>query len=274
MTASGDTGAPAAMAVGAHPDDIEFMMAGTLLLLAQAGWELHCMHLADGGCGSVTHGRNELVGIRRAEAAEAARRMGATYHPSLVHDLEILYRVPILARLGAVVRQVAPDILLLPSPEDYMEDHMNATRLGVTAAFARGMPNFPTEPPVAPIDREVVLYHALPYGLRDGLRRVVRAGQYADIGPVLDRKRHVLAAHASQKEWLDISQGLDSYLDQMVQLTAEMGAMSGRYRYAEGWRRHSHLGFAAADRDPLGAALGAAMCVDEQYEQGLTGGIR
>ncbi|MDG2125455.1 MAG: PIG-L family deacetylase, partial [Verrucomicrobiales bacterium] len=40
------------MAIGAHPDDIEFMMAGTLLLLQKQGWEVHYMNLSSGNCGS------------------------------------------------------------------------------------------------------------------------------------------------------------------------------------------------------------------------------
>jgi hypothetical protein len=34
--------------------------------------------------------------------------------------------------------------------------------------------------------------------------------------------------------------------------------MSGRFEYAEGWRRHLHLGLSAHDDDPLAAALDAA----------------
>jgi hypothetical protein len=33
--------------------------------------------------------------------------------------------------------------------------------------------------------------------------------------------------------------------------------MSGRFAYAEGWRRHLHLGLSAHDDDPLAAALNA-----------------
>ena len=42
----------AAMAIAAHPDDIEFLMAGTLRLLAEAGWETHYLTVANGSCGS------------------------------------------------------------------------------------------------------------------------------------------------------------------------------------------------------------------------------
>lgn len=42
-----------AFAVAAHPDDAEFTMAGTLLLLKDAGYEIHLMHIANGSCGSL-----------------------------------------------------------------------------------------------------------------------------------------------------------------------------------------------------------------------------
>ena len=32
---------PSVMAIAAHPDDIEFLMSGTMMLLAEAGYELH-----------------------------------------------------------------------------------------------------------------------------------------------------------------------------------------------------------------------------------------
>ena len=125
----------------------------------------------------------------------------------------------------------------------------------VTAAFARGMPNFATDPPAGPVGGEVAVYHALPWGLRDQLRRPVRAEFYVDIVPVLAAKRDALACHKSQKEWLDASQGLDSYLTAMTDAAAAVGAMSGSFAQAEGWTRHSHLGFGCEDFDPLRKAL-------------------
>jgi LmbE family N-acetylglucosaminyl deacetylase len=65
-----------------------------------------------------------------------------------------------------------------------------------------------------------------------------------------------LAAHASQKAWLDATQGMDSYLDAADEMARQVGRMSGRFEYAEGWRRHLHLGLSAGDDDPLAAALG------------------
>jgi N-acetylglucosamine malate deacetylase 1 len=252
-----------AFAVAAHPDDIEFLMSGTLMLLGRAGYELHYMTIANGSCGTARHSRGEIVRIRRAEARAAATSIGAFYHESLVDDLAIFYEPALLARVAAVMREVTPEILLVQSPDDYMEDHQNAARLAVTAAFARGMPNFPTEPSRPAVDQPVTVYHAQPHGNRDPLRQLVRPELYVDITDLMSEKRAMLAHHESQKLWLDESQGMDSYLDAMADLCSEVGRMSGRFAYAEGWRRRSHLGFCAVDDNPLAAALNPMVWMPE-----------
>ena len=260
---------PVAFAIGAHPDDIEFMMAGTLLLLKEKGWEIHYLNLANGCCGTAKNNRAKTIAQRRREAQNACKIAGAHFHDSVANDLELYHTTATIARVVSVIRAVRPRILLLQSPQDYMEDHSNACRIAVTAAFARGMPVFPCRPKRPAIDAEVVLYHALPYGLRDQLRQRIRAGQYVNVASVLPLKRKMLAAHASQKEWLDASQGLNAYLETMAALTREAGRLSGKFEYAEGWRRHSHLGFSAADSDPLSQALGELCFIDEEYEKNL-----
>jgi LmbE family N-acetylglucosaminyl deacetylase len=258
-----------ALAIAAHPDDIEFLMAGTLVLLKQAGWETHYLNVANGSCGSAEHSAAVIRRIRRREAQAAAAILGAEFHPSLVDDLEIYYERSLLRRLAAIIREVRPTILLVPSPQDYMEDHTNTCRLAVSAAFARGMPNFATRPPCPPVDGEVTVYHAMPHGLRDPLRRRVLPGAWVDTTSVQDCKRNALAAHRSQQRWLDASQQLNEYLATMERFAREMGRSSRRFRYAEGWRRHLHFGFCAADADPLRDALGAYYRVNPRYEAGL-----
>jgi len=243
------------MAAAAHPDDIEFMMGGTMLLLGRAGYQLHYMNIGNGSCGSATMDAEETVRVRTEEARNAAAMMGATFHDPLVPDIEILYEQPLVRKLCAVVREVAPEILLLPSPQDYMEDHSTSSRLMVTAAFCRTMANYATDPPTERILSDMCLYHALPWGLRDQLRSLIVPGFYVDISTVIERKTEVLACHLSQRQWLDSSQGLDNYLTTMREMSAEVGRMSGKFEFAEGWRIHSHLGFCPEDFDPLAAAL-------------------
>jgi LmbE family N-acetylglucosaminyl deacetylase len=256
-------------AIAAHPDDIEFMMAGTFILLGRAGYELHTMTLANGSCGTQVHDVDTVIRIRRQEAIDAARLVGAIYHESLVNDLEIFYERDTLRRLAAVVREVAPEIILTQSTQEYMEDHMNTTRLVLTAAFARGMPNFAVVPPTPITDQPVTVYHALPYSLHDPLGQPIRSGTFVDIGDVLPLKRAMLAMHRSQKEWLDASQGLDSYLTTMEEMAREVGRQSGAFAYAEGWTRHMHVGYCAADADPLIRALARHTLDSQAFEKSL-----
>ena len=245
------------------------MFAGTLLRLREAGAEIHMWNLANGSCGTATHSREDIIRLRAGEAQASARLAGAILHQPLADDIALYYEPVLLARVAAVMRQVKPTMLLTQSPQDYMEDHQNTCRLSVSAAFVRGMRNFATAPPAEPVSGTMTVYHALPHGLRDGLRKLVRPGQYVDIGPVLARKRQMLAQHRTQKEWLDVSQGMDAYLLEMENMAREVGRMSGRFESAEGWRRHSHLGFCAANCDPLAELLGPACWADPEYERAL-----
>jgi LmbE family N-acetylglucosaminyl deacetylase len=264
-----NAGKKRAFAVAAHPDDIEFVMAGTLLLLRHAGWEIHYLNLSSGNLGSMSMDAVRTARVRRREAQEAAAALGAKWHPPFCHDLEIFYDSGTLRKLCGIVRKVDPAIVLTHSPQDYMEDHMNASRLAVTAAFARGMPNYRTRPSRKAVQTPVTVYHANPHGLHDGLRQTVMPGAFVDTTSTHAQKRAALACHASQKEWLDATQGMDSYLVAMDDFSRKVGALSGRFEHAEGWRRHSHLGFRADDTDPLREALGDRFLLNDRYEAAI-----
>ncbi|QDU94198.1 PIG-L deacetylase family protein [Lignipirellula cremea] len=244
------------LAIAAHPDDIEFFMAGTLMRLREAGYQVHYMNLANGHTGSTEYSAEETARVRREEARAAAAHLEAVFYPPICSDLAIFYERDLLAKVAAVVRQAAPQIVLTHSPDDYMEDHMNACRLAVTAAFSRNMPNFVTDPRLPAILAPTTVYHAQPYSHRDPLRRRVFPDLYVDVSDLIEQKVAMLAEHKSQKRWLDESQGHDSYLQAMRDLDAELGRQSTLFQYAEGWRRHLHLGFCGPDDDPLFTALG------------------
>ena len=78
-------------AIAAHPDDIEFMMSGTLFLLKNAGCEINYLNIATGSCGTVSLSVDRIVTIRRKEAIAASAYLGAEYHESFVNDIEIFY---------------------------------------------------------------------------------------------------------------------------------------------------------------------------------------
>ena len=61
-------GEKTAIAIVAHPDDIEFMAAGTLLHLKERGFEIHYMTVASGNCGSMTMPSASIKQVRRIES--------------------------------------------------------------------------------------------------------------------------------------------------------------------------------------------------------------
>ncbi|MFH1708947.1 MAG: PIG-L family deacetylase [Planctomycetota bacterium] len=258
------------MAVGTQPDDIEFRMAGTLVLLGQAGWHLHYFNLANGSCCRPKLPHDRTVALRDQESRKAAKFIMAVYHAPLVDDAQIFFEPKLLARVAAVVREVNPAILLLPSPYDYREEHANTSRLAVTAALYRGFSRFATTPAVDPVLDDMAVYHAMPNGLRDAMRRRVVPGLFINITPVIDNKREMLAMHHSQQEWYDAKRGKEAYVTAMEDMALEVGRVSKKYKYAEGWHRRLYRGLAEeGNHDPLSKALAPLSMVNARYERRL-----
>lgn len=248
---------PSVLAIFAHPDDIEFVAAGTLLLLRDRGWTTHYMNVANGCCGSTITDREQTAAIRTEESKSSANLLGASYYPPICDDLDVFFNRENLAKIAAVIRLAKPDILLTHSPVDYMEDHMETCRLAITAAFAKGVPNFATTPSCPSIDQNVAIYHAQPHGNRTPFGEPVIPNLAIPIDSVMERKHAMLACHQSQQQWLQTTQGMNSYCQTMQNLCREVAQISKcNAEYAEGWRQHSHLGFATEASDPLRIALG------------------
>ncbi len=212
---------PSVLAIAAHPDDIEFVMAGTMLRLGQLGWQLHYFNIANGCYGSMKLDRQACTAARLQEARKAAELMGATFYPPICDDLAIVYTPELLAQVAAVVRTAQPDIVLTHSLVDYMEDHQNAARLAVTAAFCRAMPNYQSHPAVPTYAADVTVYHAQPHGNRTPMGEPVVPTHFVDVTDLLARKSELLLAHASQGAWLDETQQINSYVDTMATLNVK-----------------------------------------------------
>lgn len=248
---------PSVLALFAHPDDIEFVAAGTLLRLKDLGWDIHYCNVANGCCGSTVTDRMETAAIRRTESERSACLLNATYYPPFCDDLDVFYNRENLAKVAAIVRKSKPDIVLTHAASDYMEDHMETCRLAVSAAFAKGIPSFKSDPSQPSFDGDVALYHAQPHGNRSPLGEVVIPKLAISIDSVLDRKVALLECHKSQQQWLQTTQGMNSYLKTMLELGQEVSKLASLdCNVAEGWHKHLHLGFGAVDFDPLAQLLG------------------
>ena len=243
------------LSVLAHPDDAEFLCAGTLIRLAQErDWLVHIATLSPGDCGSAELPPDEISRIRRAEGARAAALIGATYHCLEERDLLVFYGERPLERVTRLLREVRPRVVLTHSPADYMLDHEQTATIVRAAAFGAPIPNFLRDRlPARPLDHIPHLYYCDPIEGKDALGREVSPSFCVDISGVIDRKAEMLARHASQREWLLKHHGVDQYVKAM----RDWGAQRGRARgvaYAEGFRQH--LGHSYPQDNLLGELLG------------------
>ena len=69
------------LAIHAHPDDIEFQCAGTLLRLAERGVSVHVATMTPGDCGSAQLSAEAISEVRRAEAIRLYTQAGLFYGP-------------------------------------------------------------------------------------------------------------------------------------------------------------------------------------------------
>ncbi|MBN1943285.1 MAG: PIG-L family deacetylase [Phycisphaerae bacterium] len=223
------------LAALAHPDDAEFMCAGTLALLKRNGWDVHIATMTPGDCGSANLPREEISRVRKAEAAQAAALLEGQYHCLECDDVFILYDKPTLLNVIALIRRVRPTLVFAPSPCDYFADHEHTSRLVQTACFACGVPNISTDE--EPFDSIPWLYYVDPLEGKDQLGRAVEPTTLVNISDVMDLKEQMLCCHASQRDWLMAHHGMDEYVEAMKRLAAQRGETIG-CQYAEGFRQH------------------------------------
>jgi LmbE family N-acetylglucosaminyl deacetylase len=145
-----------ALAIGAHPDDIDFGCGGTLSKWAAAGCAVTELVLTDGSKGSwdPTADRAALVALRREEQRAAAAALGAGAVVFLDHvDGELVSGLAERAEVCRVIREVRPDVVLGHDPWKRYRlhpDHRHAGFLAVEGIVAARDPHFFPEQGLAP----------------------------------------------------------------------------------------------------------------------------
>src|SRR5262245_51968581 len=79
------------LAIHAHPDDVEFLCAGTLAKLKSRGWHITIATMTPGDKGSAELGEVEISRVRRAEAVAAAKLLDADCVCLEFRDLSIIH---------------------------------------------------------------------------------------------------------------------------------------------------------------------------------------
>lgn len=215
------------LAIGAHPDDVEILCAGTLAHYAAAGHDVTIAVATRGDVGSPTLSREVIAAIRHDEAAAAASMIGAELIWLGFDDEWLFDDRPTRARFVDAIRQARPDVMFVHNTADYHPDHRNAGSIATDARIPAAIRLVETNHPA--LER---IPHVF---VMDTLGRIdFQPEVYVDITDTFDTKRTMLQRHASQDEWLHALYGM-SYLDFITeQATARGGEVD--VRYAEAFR--------------------------------------
>jgi LmbE family N-acetylglucosaminyl deacetylase len=243
------------LSILAHPDDAEFLCAGTMIRLAREhGWQPHIASMTAGDCGTTAMSPEEISRTRRNEGARAAASIDAIYHCLEEKDLLIFYGEKSLEKVVRLLRQVRPQIVLTHSPADYMLDHEMTSSLARAAAFAASVPNFLPDTDLGPpLEQIPHLYYCDAIEGKDLVGRPVEPHFVIDIGNAIEPKTDMLTCHASQREWLHKQHGMDQYVQTMRQWCVRQGRAHG-VAFAEGFRQH--LGHSYPQDNLIGRLLG------------------
>lgn len=214
------------LAITAHPDDIDFGAAGTIALWTDAGIAVTYCIVTDGDAGGFDESvpRTEMSQLRRAEQAEAAKRVGVRDLRFLGYpDGRVEPSLTLRKDLARVIRQVRPGRLVCPSPErDY-------ARLGASHPDHRAVGSAALDA-VYPDARNPFAFPDLltAEGLQPWkVREVWLAGgpnpnHYVDITAAFSRKIAALRAHDSQTAHMD---GLEDLLRGRLTRAAAQGGL-------------------------------------------------
>jgi bacillithiol biosynthesis deacetylase BshB1 len=176
------------LAVGAHPDDVELVMGGTIARETARGRRVALLDLTRGESGS--RGTPE---IRAEEAQAAASILGATRRESL--ELPDAGLQPVLEQrdaVVAVVRRLKPRVVLAQHWEQRHPDHAAASRIVYEAAFFAGLRNY--RPDLGAAWRPGKLAYAVTMTeVTD-----IRPSFVVDVSTVWETKLRAIAAYQSQ----------------------------------------------------------------------------
>lgn len=244
------------LAVGAHPDDVEFLCAGTLALLRQRGWRIVIATMTPGDLGSATRSRDEISKTRREEARCSAAILEAEYRCLESADFKIFFGDALCRHVTGLIRAARPDLVLTHSSVDYLPDHEETSRIVRQACFSAPVRNYEVKGfggAETPTERISHLYYFDAVEGIDFLGRPVRMSLVVDISTVIETKERMLAQHASQREWLRVQHGRDRYLEDMRAWSRKRGEQVG-CAFGEGLRQH--VGHAYPKDNLLQNALG------------------
>lgn len=192
------------LAIGPHPDDIEFGCGGTLLRCAKNGHQIYLLVLTKG-----EYGGNPK--IRQKEQEKSAKIIKAKILWGGYKDTEITFGKKLIDLIENIIKKVKPEIIFTPYFNDTHQDHRNVSQATNTAT--RYIHN--------------VLFYEVPTTIDFAPTSV-----FVDIGEVLEEKLGLLKTHKSQVYATKVAR---LSILESAQSTAVFRGYQNRVKYAEGF---------------------------------------
>jgi LmbE family N-acetylglucosaminyl deacetylase len=212
------------LAVGAHPDDLEILCAGTLAKYAARGDQVIMAVATNGEVGSATLPKEEIAAIRWREAQASANLIGAEFIWMGYPDEFLFSTLETRLDFLNLVRKARPDVSLAHAPVDYHPDHRTSGQILWDIRVMTTVPNIVTEAP--PCDRIPEIYY---FDTLAGIDFVPQ--YYVDISETFEMKKAMLACHRSQSAWLENQYDMN-YM-QFIEYTCRYRGVQCGVKYAE-----------------------------------------
>ena len=235
LTDQGELEAPErAMVIVAHPDDIDFGMAGTVAALTSAGCHVaYCLATSgEAGDDDMSHTPDELAAMRQAEQTAAAAKVGVSDLHWLGHpDGMVVADLGLRRDIARAIRISRPDVVMCQTTVPNWDhiyishpDHLATATAALAAVYpdARNPRAFP----------ELLDEGHKPHTVTEIWLTGTEPNRYVDITDTFERKMAALKEHHSQVAQFD---ELDERVREWCTSTAELGGMS-EGRLAEAYR--------------------------------------
>ncbi|MBP1155294.1 MULTISPECIES: bacillithiol biosynthesis deacetylase BshB1 [unclassified Paenibacillus] len=171
---------------GAHPDDAEIGMGGTIAKHTEAGYRVGICDLTLAEMSS-----NGNVESRRQEAADAAERLGLAMRSNLELPDRGLYLVPeYIERIVIEIRKWKPRVVFAPYWEDRHPDHIACSKLVQEALFNAKLRKYVPHAPAHHVQESYFYF----------INDVIHPDVMVDVTAVYDKKLSSLRAYRSQFE--------------------------------------------------------------------------
>jgi len=217
------------MAFEAHPDDVEFLCAGTLAKYASFGHEVAIVCVTNGEVGSPTMDKAQIAAVREKEARNAAQLINATFFWLEYPDEFLFNNAQVRVQVIDTIRQFQPDVIItLDKDNDYHPDHTTTGQLVWDTHVMVTVPNIKTSAP--PCEKIPEIYFMdTPAGIN------FTPECYVDISDHWETKVSMLTCHKSQEDWCMNQYGIS--LVNNAEIQARFRGYQVGCRYAEAFRK-------------------------------------